>query len=308
MNELLSSTVLTPVMEVIDVDAAVSIATSALLVDLGLSQWAARKTDKFASAAMIAANNAETGVAAVHKDLLAGCAELTAVHKMTSAIRVYHQAHTLPWGMNNLLPTKWYFDYHKDMTDMFAQWETKVDEFVAAYEWQVAQQTVLANKLGDMFDPSEYPPADTIRQKFHYRFGYMPVPTNDWRVQIGEEGTSQLTEQFGNYVQDNVHTMFQSVWKRLYAYLERASERLDYVDHGDKKKFHDTLVTNVTDMFEVLDVCNVTGDSQMSAMKLKLEDAFYCVTPDALRDDAYMRKETKRKVDDIIASLPSLDI
>ena len=304
----MSELALESVEEAIDTSAIANIASAAMLVDIGISQWAARKKDKRASAAVISDNNAETGVASVHKDLLAGCVELTAVHKMTSAIRVYHQAHTLPWGMNNLLPTKWYFDYHKDMTAMFAQWETKVDEFVAAYEWQVAQQTVLADKLGDMFDPSEYPAADTIRCKFHYRFGYMPVPTNDWRIQIGEEGTSQLTEQFGTYVQDNVHTMFQSVWKRLYAYLKRASERLDYVDADDKKKFHDTLVSNVTDMFEVLDVCNVTGDSQMAAMKFKLEDAFYCVTPDALRDDADVRKETKRKVDDIIASLPSLDI
>ena len=304
----MSELALESVEEAIDTSAIANIASAAMLVDIGISQWAARKKDKRASAAVISDNNAETGVASVHKDLLAGCVELTAVHKMTSAIRVYHQAHTLPWGMNNLLPTKWYFDYHNEMTAMFAQWETRVDEFIAAYEWQVAQQTVLADKLGDMFDPNEYPAADTVRCKFHYRFGYMPVPTNDWRIQIGEEGTSQLTEQFGTYVQDNVHTMFQSVWKRLYAYLKRASERLDYVDADDKKKFHDTLVSNVTDMFEVLDVCNVTGDSQMAAMKFKLEDAFYCVTPDALRDDADMRKETKRKVDDIIASLPSLDI
>jgi len=308
MNELLSSTVLTPVMEAIDPATVVNIATAASLVDVGLGEWRARKTDKFASAAMIAANNAETGVASVHKDLLAGCAELTAVHNMTSKIRQYHQAHTLPWGMNNLLPTAWYPDYHRDITGMFAQWETKVDEFVAAYEWQVAQQTVLASKLGDMFDPNDYPPVDTIRRKFYYRFGYFAVPTNDWRLQIGQESMEQLTEQFDTYVQDNFHGLFQSVWKKLYAYLENMSYRLDYVDPKDKRKFHDTLVSNVTGMFPILDLCNVTGDSQMSAMKLKLEDAFYCVTPAALRDDAYMRKETKRKVDDIIASLPSLDI
>ena len=304
MNALL----LENLQEVIDPKTVVDIAAAASLVDVGIGQYSGRKKDTSATAAMLAQNNAETGVASVHKDLLAGCAELSAVHNMTSKIRQYHQAHTLPWGMNNMLPTEWYFDYHKDMTDMFAQWETKVDEFVAAYEWQVAQQTVLADKLGDMFDPSEYPPADTIRQKFHYRYGMFAVPTNDWRLQIGQESMDQITERFDTYVVDNVHTLFRHVWKRLYTYLKNMSEKLDYVDHRDKKKFHGTLVSNITDMFPILDICNITGDSQMSAMKLKLEETFYCLTPDALRDDAYMRKETKRKVDDIIASLPSLDI
>jgi hypothetical protein len=86
------------------------------------------------------------------------------------------------------------------------------------------------------------------------------------------------------------------------------SDRLDYTDKEDKKIFRDTLVTNVTDMIELLRVCNVTGSSQMTAMANNLEEAMSGVTPDALREDDYFRAETKQAVDDAIKALPSLDI
>ena len=67
-------------------------------------------------------------------------------------------------------------------------------------------------------------------------------------------------------------------------------------------------MTNVIDIVELLDVCNVTGDSQMTALKMKLDEALRGVTPEALREDEYLRAETKRTVDDVIKSLPSLDV
>jgi hypothetical protein len=86
------------------------------------------------------------------------------------------------------------------------------------------------------------------------------------------------------------------------------SERLDYSGDDKKKIFRDTLVDNVIDMVELLNVCNVTGDSQMSAMALKLDDALRGVTPEGLRESESLRVETKRIVDDAIKSLPSLDM
>ena len=61
-------------------------------------------------------------------------------------------------------------------------------------------------------------------------------------------------------------------------------------------------------MVELLRVCNVTGSTQMTAMADKLDDALRGVTPDALREDAYLRAETKRTVDEAIKALPSLDL
>ena len=86
------------------------------------------------------------------------------------------------------------------------------------------------------------------------------------------------------------------------------SERLDYASHESKKVFRDTLVSNVLDIVDLLSVCNVTNDSQMEAMRLKLEDTLQGVTPDALREDEFLRAETKKSVDEVIKSLPSLDM
>jgi hypothetical protein len=46
----------------------------------------------------------------------------------------------------------------------------------------------------------------------------------------------------------------------------------------------------------------------MEAMRLKLDGALRGITPEGLRDDEFLRAETKDKVDDILKSLPSLDM
>ena len=97
------------------------------------------------------------------------------------------------------------------------------------------------------------------------------------------------------------------VWQRLFKVLKNMSDRLDYASKEDKKIFKDSLVGNVLDMVELLSVCNVSGDTQMETARIKLEEALRGVTADGLREDAYLRSETKRTVDEVIASLPSLD-
>ena len=283
-----------------------TIASSASLVDMSISQWAARKKDKRASAEVAYANNAETGIANVTKDLLADSPELKAIKDMTSAIRVFHQDMTFPWGMHNLLPTSRYFDYHKRITEMFQKWDGLVSEFLASYEWSLARTHVLADKMGDLFDPDEYPTVDEVRSKFSYRLGYYPVPQNDWRVEMNQAGLTQMQEQFSDYVENNVKGMFTRVYDQLLKPLQTMSKRLDYTDNEDKQVFRNTLVTNLVEMIDTLEQVNVTNDTELAETRMQLVEALDGVTADGLRDDAYLRRETKRKVDDLIKNLPSL--
>jgi len=288
-----------------------TIASSASLVDMKISQWQARKKDKRASNEVAYANNAETGIANVTKDLLADSQELKAIHDMTSVIRVFNQDMTFPWGMHNLLPTSRYFDYHKRITEMFQKWDGLVSEFLASYEWHLAHTHALADKMGDLFNPDEYPPLDEVRSKFSYRLGYYPVPQNDWRVEMNQAGLTQMQEQFSDYVENNVKGMFTRVYKQLLTPLQNMSEKLDYTDEEKAKaprqfSFRNTLVGNLIEMIDTLEQVNVTNDTELAETRMQLVEMLDGVTADGLRDDAYLRRETKRKVDDLINNLPSL--
>ncbi len=291
--------------------SAPSIGSSSMLCELSISTWTGRKKDKRASEDVTTDNHAVSGVASVHKKLLADCQELVAVQKFTANSRNIHYAMTMPWSDTGLrlLPTAQYFKYHQTMTDIQNEYDRLVDLFLSGYEWEITRASA---KLGDLFHRDEYPSVDSLRSKFGFRLSYIPLPdAGDFRIDIGTEATEQVKEHYQSYYSAQLDNAMNDVWTRLHDALSHMSERLDYsplakTKADGKKTFRDSLVGNVLDMVELLTVCNVTGDSQMESARMKLEEAFRGVNADALREDAHLRSETKRTVDEVIKSLPSI--
>lgn len=284
-----------------------AISTSAMLVELSISTWTGRKLDKTASTEVTTNKRAIKGAANVNKKLLADCAELEAVQKFAANARNAHYDSTMPWsdmGMR-LLPTTKYFDYHQKMTAVRDEFYNLVDGFINVYDWEIAQAQV---KLGDLFNSMEYPNKDEIRAKFKFNMFYMPVPdAGDWRLDVNNETLQDVTSQYESYYTSQLNNAMRDLWGRLHGVLTRMSERLDYSDTSTKKIFRDSLVENVLEVVDMMKSCNITGDTHMTAAAQKLEDTLLGVTPDALREDSYLRHETKQKVDEVIKSLPSLD-
>jgi len=183
-----------------------------------------------------------------------------------------------------------------------------VDEFLNVYDWEVTKAQAA---LGNLFVQADYPSVDKLRRKFHWNCAYLGLPTSgDWRLDKQTEGREQLIKEGAEYFKRQFEGAMNSVWKQVYGYLKNMSERLDYPPFAtkeEKKGFHETLVTNVLDMVELLRVSNITGDVQMETARAKLEDALFGVTAASLKEDDYLRAETKRTVDEVIATLPSLD-
>ena len=285
-----------------------SISSSATLVELGISKWTGRKLDKRASADVASANYAKTGVANVHKKLLGDCAELKAIDTIVGVARTAHYSMTMPWSDTGLrlLTTKAYFRYHETMTDIQATFDDCVNTFLQAYDWEITQAQA---KLGDLFNRNDYPTTESLGNKFGFRLSYMPLPeAGDFRLDINNEAQAEMKSHYETYYTTQLNNAMNDIWQRAFKCLSNMSERLDYASHESKKVFRDTLVTNVLDIVDLLSVCNVTNDSQMEAMRMKLEDTLQGVTPDALREDEFLRAETKKSVDEVIKSLPSLDI
>ncbi len=297
--------------------SAPSIGSSAMLGELKISCWTGRKKDKSASASVTSQNRADNGTASVNKKLLGNCDELTAIQKFVANTRNKHYSMTMPWsdlGMR-LLPTAQYFKYHQQMTELQSEFERMVDTFCNNYTWEVSRAQA---RLGNLFRADDYPSEWSLREKVAFNISYIPIPeAGDFRVDVGNEQREVLESHYNEYYSKQLGSAMQDVWDRTYKALSNMSERLDYGGDDKKKVFRDSLVDNVLDIVGLLDVCNVTGDSQMAEMARKLDDTLRGVTPDGLRNNESFRAETKRAVDDVLRQvqpkaghglLPSLEM
>jgi hypothetical protein len=286
-----------------------SISSSAMLSELVISQWSARKLDKTASRDITAKNYAEDGIANVNKKLL-DCEQLKAIQKIVGATRNTHYSMTMPWSDSGLrlLTTKNYFSHQKEITGMTQEFMRLVDAFLSDYEWEINKTQA---KLGMMFDRSEYPTTEQIRRKFRINLSYIPLPdVGDFRIDVGNEANEQLRSHYESYYQTKLTESMNDLWVRLHKVCKNMSERLNYKDHerSGTKMFTNTIVSNVLDVVELMKTCNLTDDPEMDRVARKLENNLHMVEPQDLRDDEKLREVTKKNIDEVLASLPSLDI
>jgi hypothetical protein len=286
-----------------------SISSSSMLVDLSISMWAGRKGDKRASEEVASANNAQKGVARVTKSLLGDCDELDALVKFGAHAHSVNRNSTLPWSDSGprLLPTARYFAYHKNMSAMQAEFYRMVDRLIDVYDLEVSQ---VQAKLGDLFDVRDYPTADDIRKKFSFKFNYIPLPeAGDWRLDIGNEALASLQEQYQAHYAGQLDSAMRDIWTRLYKTLSTLSAQLsDKTEDGKTPKIFASVFDRALEIIDMMETCNITGDTTMQVMQRRLSQTFKGVTLDAVKDDAYLRRETKQAIDAAIKNLPSLDL
>ena len=285
---------------------APNLSSASMLVDFSASVYTARKKDVSASEELETIKNADPNVANVHKKLLGNCPELVAIQKFVGNTRNAHSSMTLPWsdmGMR-LLPTSTFFKYKQYMTKAEQEFHTLVEKFFDIYEDAVVNAQTL---LGDLYNPANYPPLDVLRHKFGWRLSFVPLPTSgDFRVEMEQEQAKSLAEEYDKHYNAMFGKAIDSMIGDLMKYLARLSDRLDYKSQEDKKVFHDTVTSNITDMLENLLVPLADKDKRLHTLTRQLMDTFEGISADALREDGALRQNTKQSVDDVISSIKSL--
>lgn len=285
----------------------VTIATSAIKVFVPISQWSGIKKDRKASEEVTTQNNAKRGVARVTKSLLGDCAELKEIQKLVGQVRNHHlYTYTLPWDDAGwrLLTTALMPKFFESMTALQNEFYALVDKFIDNYEFEKTEAEIA---LGDMFNPADYPSADELRSKFSFKIDREPIPeAGDWRVDVQNEAMEELREATTSANEQKFNKAMSEVWEKLYTCLSKLSERIDYGDDDEKKRFHSSTVDNLTDLVDLLDAFNITNDPVLTQMRVDLSRAMRGVTMEALKEDAGLRLETKRALDDAISKLPSL--
>ena len=274
-----------------------NIASSNVLVELNISVWSARKLDKSVSKEIDVNKGTTTKAGNYNKHLLAGSDALSKIQKHASEIRDWHMRQTLPWSTSGgirLLPMVQFFDYKQDMDKHEQLFKERVDKFIQDYPNIV---NAMAYKLGRLFDRSEYPLAEEIRNRFKISYTFLPVPEKNHFDNINNQMRDELKEQYEKAYNDRVSFAMTSAWDRLHDTVKHMVERLS---GEDKKIFRDTLVTNALELTSMLTSLNITKDPKLEQARQSLEKVIVGVDVQDLRDSDSLRKDVAQKVSNIM--------
>jgi hypothetical protein len=282
-----------------------NIDTCAMLVELSVSQWTARKLDRTVSDELVANKHAQDkGAARVNKHLLAGRTELEVITKFVTETRATVYDNTLPWSDSGirLLPSAKFMEFNAKLQQAEDKFYGLVTEFVQVYPSLITAQ---AMALGNMFKREDYPHPSDIEHRFRFNVNYMPVPSSgDFRVDIGNDAQEELRKKLSALADERVEHAMKDIKTRLLDHLKRMSDRLtiDYVQGEAKPRvFHDSLLDGAHDLCEMVQSLNVINDHQLSDARKALLKAIGNVDVKDLRKDVGARTEVKTQVDDILS-------
>ena len=110
-----------------------------------------------------------------------------------------------------------------------------------------------------------------------------------------------LRSQYEASLNSRLAEAMQSQWDKLHDLLSRMSEKLVEPEGEDKRRWHDTFITNAHELCSMLGHLNVAGDPKLDEAKRKLEHAMHGVDIDDIKEDIDVREDVKAKLDKILS-------
>jgi len=271
----------------------------AMLVELRISTWTARKRDNETTMDVNTSKEADQDAGSVYKYLMAGSDHLKKIEKYAAKCRGWNSTQTLPWMKGvGLLPMENFFKYREQLGTMEANFYALVKDFINAYPQIKNDQ---AFKLGKYYRADEFPDVETLPRRFKFEYNFLPVPeSGDFRINCEARVKADLQEQYDKMFKDKLQEAMRDPWDRLHAMLIRMSERLTDDDGGERKIFRDSLLENAVELCDLLTRLNVTKDPELEKARRMLEQAVTLTDIKDLRADESSRIELKASVEEII--------
>ena len=268
--------------------------SKALLVQLSISQWTARKYDKRVTKEAAENNNADMVAGRYNKSLLPMTDSLKQVHKKASTIRAAYYENTLKWDTDGvqLLPTANYLAFMSKFGTMKNEYFDLVNKFVEGYAQHVEDAE---EYLGDMYNPADYPSTAEIMGKFRMEMNVSPLPADDFRVEIGEADLAAIQYDVEQRVQAAQNVAMKDVWQRLYDKVEAIVERLS----DPSALFKNSLIENAANLCELLPKLNFSDDPELEDMRREVEAKLTRYSSEVVRNDPDRRREVAADAKDI---------
>lgn len=243
-------------------------------------------------------------VGRANKHLLKESTRLKQTNDAYNATRAMVNKRTSPWmdeGVR-LFKNEEYMDLVRDLGAARQQADSLANDLTAHWDWEVNQDFLRFNRVAlnngtpNVFDPSDYPTAQQIKDKFYCQIRYMPVPdTGDFRVELGAEQVAAFEESMREAEQAATQHALVQMTEPVVAMLKKLTEYA-----GEKgQRWHDSLISNVVEVTKRIRHININNDPTIYAMAKELETFIlpYSFAPSMLKDNPDARAVAKQQLD-----------
>lgn len=245
----------------------------------------------------------------VSKDILES-AELKAVEQYRSDIKRWLKARCLPSPFRGgiyVIKLTLVEEAMAFLEKAEEQDKQNVAAFMAFYrevhEQRNAEDNVMKQKLGSLYQPSDYPDPKRVERAFVFE------------VQLLELGTPGSLSTINRALYEREKTKMDNVWEQAQQQITqvvltefrkltaRMAEQLTVVPGEKPKKFYDSAVSNLQEWLDLFDKRNLTNDEDLKQMVNQARAMVSGLKPEVIKNSETLKAEIATEMQKITAQI-----
>lgn len=192
-------------------------------------------------------------------------------------------------------------EFHSRMTSFGDELDEAVLELNQHYD---ELRRAARERLGDLFDPSDYP--STLVGLFAIEHDFPSVEPPPYLRQLSPEVYQQECQRVQSRFDDAVQLAEQAFLEELARLVDHLTERLSGQADGRPKVFRDSAVTNLSGFFDRFRSLNIRSNEQLETLVSEAQQVVSGVDPGQLRDSEALRQRISSQMAAVQAGLDQL--
>lgn len=251
----------------------------AILISLHISCFTGGKKDKIATQQVIDDNNvvkSENNVR-VWKSLMKG-KEINRVTSCAQKIRLNFYKVSACWGENvRIVKIENFQKVKLQIEKDIREFNDAVADAVLAYDRLVADDKV---KLGDMYNPSDYPSKAAFASAFSANISVMQIEKADFRnAVLSNEDIRDINNQIEQRIKNNAVELEKDLISRVSEKVRHLLSRL--TENG---KFHQSSIDNIVEAIKEARELNINDNPKIDNLFDKIEESMGTLSAETIRE------------------------